>query len=308
MLKYLIVMLDDTSVSYCYYDSLSRKPRLMPLDVLKAGLTWAMKENLMVQVVYPDREISEEYLAAINEVDHVDIVAGDRVGDVRVFNGIETLARHGRADGLCVLRLTYGELCDHAGEIADILERCGDMNIVITDIECMDDDDFDAYRQALDALSRRLADMLDAGKAVRLNLLTDRLQLERMKNCNAGVESITLAPDGRFYVCPAFYLDGSTAVGEPSRWVEIKNCRLLTLEGSPICRNCDAYHCRRCAWLNGRMTLEVNTPGHRQCVVSHIERNASRQLLSLVNDGGRVRIDRVIPKIDYLDPFEKIIQ
>ena len=58
-----------------------------------------------------------------------------------MFNGIETLARHGRADGLCVLRLTYGELCDHAGEIADILERCGDMNIVITDIECMDDDD-----------------------------------------------------------------------------------------------------------------------------------------------------------------------
>ena len=45
----------------------------------------------------------------------------------------------------------------------------------------------------------------------QLNLLTDRIMLDRMNNCNAGWESITLASDGKFYVCPAFYLEGEEA-------------------------------------------------------------------------------------------------
>ena len=28
-----------------------------------------------------------------------------------------------------------------------------------------------------------------------------------MNSCGAGETNVTLAPDGKFYVCPAFYLD-----------------------------------------------------------------------------------------------------
>ncbi|MEE1222143.1 MAG: CXXX repeat peptide maturase, partial [Bacteroidaceae bacterium] len=73
---------------------------------------------------------------------------------------------------------------------------------------------------------------------------------------------------------------------------------------APICRHCDAYQCRRCVWLNRKTTYEVNTPGHEQCVVAHLERNASRELLNRIRRHGTfLPANEEIKEIDYLDPF-----
>ena len=65
-----------------------------------------------------------------------------------------------------------------------------------------------------------------------------------------------------------------------------------------------AYQCKRCIWLNRKMTLEVNTPSHEQCVTAHLERNASRDLLQEIRKSGRFLQGREIMEIDYLDPFD----
>lgn len=52
MLQYLVILLDDTSVSFCHYSNPIKERRLMPLDILKKGILWAMKENLMIQFVF----------------------------------------------------------------------------------------------------------------------------------------------------------------------------------------------------------------------------------------------------------------
>ena len=110
----------------------------------------------------------------------------------------------------------------------------------------------------------------------------------------------------KFYVCPAFYYDdesqsvGSIEDGE----VSIKNAYLFSLKHAPICQHCDAWQCKRCVWLNRLTTREVNTPGHEQCVASHIEREAMRQVLEVLNDQGDFAFQSEIPKLDYNDPFE----
>jgi CXXX repeat peptide maturase len=129
-----------------------------------------------------------------------------------------------------------------------------------------------------------------------------------MNNCNAGVESITLAPDGNYYICPGFYIDNlETPLDESIRGVNIPNQYLYEIANSPICRKCDAWHCRRCVYLNKKTTLEVNSPSHEQCVISHIERNCSKQLLDNIK---KVVMDYLpeteIEEIDYLDPFDKL--
>lgn len=44
-----------------------------------------------------------------------------------------------------------------------------------------------------------------------------------MNNCNAGWESVTLAPDAKFYVCPAFYLgNDGYAIGDLQKGLDIK--------------------------------------------------------------------------------------
>ena len=51
----------------------------------------------------------------------------------------------------------------------------------------------------------------------------------------------------------------------------------------------------------------MNTPSHEQCVIAHIERNTSRELLnSIRKHDNNFSVKEEIKEIDYLDPFEKI--
>lgn len=71
------------------------------------------------------------------------------------------------------------------------------------------------------------------------------------------------------------------SIGDLQNGMNIKNSQLYKLDYAPLCRQCDAYQCKRCIWLNRKMTYEVNTPSHEQCVMGHLERNASRNLLQI---------------------------
>lgn len=307
MLKYFIVILDDTSVSFCHYDNNRSENRLISIENLKAGLLWAMKENLMVQFVYPNYTLSDEYISVIDSVDHIDITSDRYNGDVVIFDGTESISNIVDCqDGHIVLRLQKQELFGHADDIKSLIKGHCSLRIVIKDISGFNEDDFQTYKSILRKLSETLEKAIVSGQETQISFLTDRLQLDSMNNCNAGVESITLAPNGNFYICPAFYFDDSTSVGNPIDGLNILNQQFYKLEYAPICRNCDAYHCKRCVWLNQKTTLEVNTPGREQCVVSHIERNESMRLLNILKQSGKIRTTISIPEINYLDPFDKI--
>lgn len=307
MLKYLIVVLDDTSVSFCHYDNNRSDNRLISLDDLKTGLLWAMKENLMVQFVYPSYHLPAEYTAVIDTVDHIDITPNKFNGDVVIFDGIDSISQIAEASGNnVVLRLHHVDLFNSVDEFIELIKNGKSIRIIITDVIDFNENDFEAYKSVLNTLSQEIEKVIVSGKEIQLSLVTDRMQLTEMNNCNAGVESITLAPDGKFYICPAFYYDGLDNVGNPIDGLTIPNQQLLKLWYAPLCRNCDAYHCRRCVWLNQKTTLEVNTPSHEQCVASHLERNESMRLLNSLKQKGRIRTHVSIHEIDYLDPFNKI--
>lgn len=307
MLKYMIVQLDNMSPSFCHYSNENTERKLITLEALKAGIIWAMKENLMVQFVYPDYELPKEYLELIDTVDHIDIERDNSDADVSVFDGTESLSRLKTKEfPHVVLRLTRSELFNSVDAIQDAMKFQPSLNIVITDIEAFRKIDFENYKIVLEYLSETVIDKMKSNEPVKMNLLTDRLLLTSMNNCNAGDESITLAPDGNFYICPAFYFDKEDNIGNPILGLSIPNSQLYKLEKAPMCRNCDAFQCKRCVWLNQKTTLEVNTPSREQCVISHLERNASRKLLEKTKDLGLLHTDMSIPMVDYLDPFDKV--
>lgn len=323
MLQYLIIQLDDTATSYCHYENGKTEQRLIAPDDLKAGILFAMKENLMIQFVYPDYELPQEYKDIIDSIDHSDIVSSScedtnlrEKADVVVFNGWEMIGRYVlRDDMVCVLRTTKTELLEKYQSLFPVLAAVTRLNVVITDMDTFVEEDFEAYGKVLASLSEEIEKLYAAGRSPQCNLLTDRMMLDKMNNCNAGWENVTLAPDGRFYVCPAFYLAGDEeefglgkakyAVGDLLSGPDIRNPQLYRLDHALLCRNCDAYQCRRCVWLNRKTTLEVNTPGHEQCVVAHLERNASRELLANIRRHGSFLPEKnEIKEIDYLDPFD----
>lgn len=297
MMQYLVILLDDTSVAYCHCDNPHRERRLIGLDDLRAGILYAMKHNLMLQFVYPDYELPQEYLDAIDSIDHHDIVPFPMQGDVAVLNTVADAAE----GAVCVLRTSLKELFAAEAAVAGALRRVQRLNVVITDLDTFTDDHLAAYAALLDRWAALLKEEYLAGRTPQLNLLTDRMMLSAPNHCNAGVENITLAPNGRFYLCPAFYYTNPEDSVDPT---DIPNAQLLRLDHAPLCRRCDAFHCRRCLWLNQRTTLEVNTPGRQQCIVAHTERDASRRLLAAIRSKASFMPEVDINQIDYIDPFD----
>ena len=315
MMQYLVILLDDTSASYCHCDPPDTKGgracdlreanphtgrRLISFEDLKAGILYAMKENLMIQFVYPDYELPQEYLEVIDTIDHHDIVPWPGKGNVVVIENSK-LKTESLVGLVVVLRCKKEELFVCGDSVATMLRQVKRLNVVITDLETFTDEDLKRYDALLDQWIAVLKEEYRKGRAPQFNLLTDRMMLTKPNHCNAGVESITLAPNGKFYLCPAFYYDNPDDSIDP---LHIRNQQLLRLDHAPLCRHCDAWQCRRCVWLNRKTTREVNTPSHEQCVVSHIERNASRRLLSALREAGEFMPGTEIPKIKYLDPFE----
>lgn len=319
MIQYLVILLDDTSVSFCHYQNDKKERNLMPFETLKAGIVYAMKENLNIQFVYPNYSLPKDYLEAMDSIDHTVIKPasfGDEA-DVMAMDGINqipsTKANDFKQGVSYVLRLSKHELFEEIANVCALLNKVERLNVVITDVENFTDADFERYSEVLRMLSQEVEKLYVAGKVVQLNLLTDRMMLEKMNNCGAGDTSVTLAPDGKFYVCPAFYLtdedDGMgalhTSIGDVKHGLDIKNPQLYKLDHAPLCSRCDAYQCKRCIWLNRKMTYEVNTPSHEQCVMAHLERNASRDLLNAIRKHGAFLPEQEeIKEITYLDPFD----
>ena len=257
----------------------------------------------MIQFVYPDYELPQEYAEVIESIDHSKIKSVFSGADVIVLDGISDVA----TDAPIVLRISKKDLATHVDALMEMMDKTSRLNIVLTDVETFSDDDFSAYKVVLEKISKKIEQMYVAGKSPQLNLLTDRMMLKGMNNCGAGDTTITLAPNGKLYVCPGFYYDDeSDSIGDLENGLDIKNKQLYKLDHAPICRHCDAWQCKRCIWLNRKTTLEVNTPSHEQCVLAHLERNASRELLQNIRKHGTFLPEQEeIKEIDYLDPFDK---
>lgn len=313
MLQYLIILLDKASVPYCHVPSMMSKNKgLMPLETLRRGIVFAMKENLNIQVVYPTYELPAEYEEVIESIDHTKIKPATQAEGADVLV-IEDWTQHMPDDidgATCIIHASRTELREHLMKVKELLGRVARLNVVLTDTEAFRDEDIDSYSSLLNELSDYLIDFFKQGRLVQLNLLTDRLLLTQMNNCGAGDTTVTLAPNGLFYLCPAFYHeDEGQSVGDLATGLNIKNRQLLRLDYAPICRHCDAFHCRRCIWMNSRLTLDANTPSHQQCVIAHLERNASRALLQKMEaEGIRMSNTHDIGEIDYLDPFNNYKQ
>lgn len=329
MIQYLVILLDDMSTSYCHYENDKTISNVIPLDILKQGIRYAMLENLTVQFVYPETALPDEYNEVIETIDHCKIVPStyeDKTlreeADVVVFSDWISLDNYHFIQGQSyILRTSKDDFFNRYLSIKIFLEKVSRINIVLTDVETFNNDDFDKYRTILTILSEKVEELFVKGKYPQLNLLTDRMLLSEMNNCDAGVSNITLAPDGNFYICPAFYnlpiVNGNEktmvevchkgfTVGNIENGLDLRNAQLYRLDHAPLCRNCDAYQCKRCIWLNRQTTCEVNTPSHEQCVVAHLERNASRLLLNSIRCNGNFLPGKEeIKEIDYLDPFDK---
>ncbi len=318
MLKYLIIPLSTDATSFCHYSADGHKPRTrIDENLLKAAIRWGMMENLSIQFIYPDETIPDNIAGIVESIDHTKIVPSGYAeketlaeAQVVVFNSWDALPGFAlRAGQVYIIRTSFSELLQSAHILKEVINAADRINIVVTDIARISEGDITKYGEFLDSLIPSLVEEYKAGRIVQLNILTDRAMISAMNNCNAGVEAITLSPSGKFFICPAFAADDANSCGSLKDGLNIPNGQLYDIKRAPICGICDAYHCKRCVWLNKQTTHEVNTPGRVQCLLAHAERNASRKFLDELHAVcPEILTDITIKEISYMDPFDKLIK
>ena len=161
MLQYLIILLDDISTSYCHFDKKNQTKQLISLENLKAAIFYGMKENLMIQFVYPDYELPKEYKDVIDSIDHNDIVSS-LCEDKNLVENADIIIVHDwtgiiyskfNKDKIYTLRTSKDDLFDRYKSLSSIIKSSRRLNIVITDVENFTESDFLKYKEVLNYLN-----------------------------------------------------------------------------------------------------------------------------------------------------------
>ena len=319
-LQSLIAIVDERAVPFCHYDNPKfrrGRPRWMAIEVLKKTVRFAQERRLRLLCLLGASALPKSHAAILRESGCAYMaplaVCARMEGAIPVLEAKDAAAASRRRGGPIengILRLGRKDmrrLGEILGKLAGKFKR---LNVCLLELGEYGEEDFEAYRGQLELVAGAVAGSQWPG-GTECNLVTDRPMLGAMNNCDAGVKHITVCPQGRFYLCPGFYYwREAQDAGDLDRGLVIESPHLLTVEYAPICRRCDAFHCRRCLLLNKQLTEEINTPSRQQCVAAHIEREQSRRLLNLLGEAGRLKeaMPGTIPTLDYLEPFEVILK
>ncbi len=322
MYQYLLVILEKGAVPFChysnpYYHALG-PPIFMPLAQLEEIIRYALDNSLSINFLYGKHRLPPEYENLIDTISHVNMVPlclhgiypdGILVldaGDCEAFAGIEK--NSGRN---LILRVEPSDLALLALVVEALQGGFKRLNIHLVGIEHFTEIDLDLYESQLQKISTMLQLNYHEGTETEINVITDRLLLKQMNNCDAGIQHLTVAPNGKVYICPGFYYDDEEkALGVWDQGPELVcvNLQLLSIQCAPICSHCDAFHCKRCVYLNQMSTMEINVPSKEQCLIAHTEREASRTMLNKLRDIKPLDRLPAIACLSYQDPFDVVAQ
>jgi CXXX repeat peptide maturase len=311
-LTHLLVLVEGGAVAFCHYENpwfhAPGDPRWMSPDLLKAIVGHARRRRIAITFLLGKTRPPPALERLMDRVDHAKIVPAALA---EIYRGAVVVLDSEHLRDLApdptrslILRLARRDIGRCAALCEALTGRYGRLSIHLRGIEYFTEADLAAYAGQLKALSARLRSLYAEGHRVEVNVLSDRMLLQGMRNCDAGVTHVTIAPDGACHICPAFVHDGDPIGRFDPAGLAVERIANLELSQGPLCSRCDAFHCKRCVHLSRLLTEEFNVPSEQQCAIAHLEREATRLLLK---DLGPVEPFRRMPRIaelNYRDPLE----
>ncbi len=278
---------------------------VMPEQTFLKGVEFANENNLMYSII---GTIPETFQAVDTKAIVIDSAKHCRsFQSIPIYRSSDTIIE--TPIQIAIVSLTKSTLAGMSSSVCKLLANCVRVNIMLSDLSIWNNDDCILYKKELSAIAENIVDRYKSNREVEVNVLTDIFFLSETRDCGAGEESITLAPNGKFYLCPAFYFNRPEYnIGDLDKGINILNKKLLSIQYATICHFCDAYHCKRCKFENMIKTNEINIPGRMQCAISHIEREVSLLLQTMLNNNGFSIGYNTLSPIDYNDPLRKLVK
>jgi radical SAM peptide maturase (CXXX-repeat target family)/CXXX repeat peptide maturase len=302
--RHLFLLGASDAVSHCHYVNPAMESFPVSSVVLKQGLDLARREFyrpvILQSVRGPRLELPDTY-------DPLHITSSRSTsaneGDLIVFDNEYSPAP--KADNV-VLIVTVANLHRLNELVLALLGSAERVNTVIRGVGGMNMGDLDTYGQQLLLVAEHLLALARVGVFPEVSSITDRLYLERHEGCGAGVHALTLAPNGRLYLCPGFYYAyPSVSIGDLSGQRNDALLKLCGLGRAPLCRSCHGYHCRRCLLECWARTRHPNVPPRMMCLATNAEVKAAARLKeAMERQGTPLKVKPVV--VGPADPLDEL--
>jgi len=307
----LYFLLADDYTTFCQHENTSIVAKKMDATSILEGLKYA-RHNFLVPIFvhsnnsfeYNDIKEFEEYKImhilpikffnqSFNLRDCMYVFDKDSID----FHDINYLPK-------CMLNIDSSDIKNlflYSSKLFSITDR---INVNIPNLN----NNFDeiVYREQLILIKDLLIKNFEiTGKIKEINLITDLCYLTDHNSCKAGERSFAYAPDGKLYICAAYYGTKKDPISDlfisdlSEHSAYIKNKHLYTIKYNALCSSCDSYQCINCIYINENFTNEVNVSPSFQCRKSYIE----RQISDLYLKETRYNYKNTIKSVEYLDPI-----
>ena len=173
------------------------------------------------------------------------------------------------------------------------------------------EDDLLLYKKQVDLVSKNIVNQWKNGPRININIITHGIYKDYSGSCNSGLNKATLGPDGRFYLCPAFYYDDllrdKYVIGDLNKGIINNFTHLCNYNKNIGCRECGATHCNHCIYLSIKSTREFCVAPEIICIKSNIERMQMVKFYNAVKDlvaGKTPLLNENMDTRDYYDPLK----
>lgn len=306
-LKYLMFITSDKAASHCIYKN-NNGSKVMSEKLFEEGLEYC-NDNNFIPVILQDSENTFEYnnekcLTVMNYKEESNIANGISVVDISNIDGIKDTNKS------CIIKVNRDNIRNISRALESLMEAYNRVNLILEDIEKWTELDLQNYDMQLENIIDIIIKYNRANEKKEINVITDILNQTQMKNCGAGESTYALAPNGKVYICPAVYFtDPEQYIGNLENGFETNFNELFKLERLELCNKCEAYHCKRCKYLNKLATEEITVSPKIQCIISNMEKEKSRKLQRLMITEKLIKdkdIVKIINESIYLDPVNSI--
>lgn len=304
------ILLSDDFVSFCEYkNEIIESYVYMDDEILEKALDYA-RETFSDPIIVHSKTVVPKYIEVYENyhilhyipIQMIEKINFNQFKDCRFIieenndSYKEHLKKH--SFGNLKLIVNFDDCINLKEKVINLLSYSDDIEINMRNNRL----DLNKYEQELLGVKEYLLDDLKKGNSKRVNLITDYKDDGLRNGCHAGERSFVIDPNGKVYPCCSNYFDDNNEIDNIQKRIKQPINRLLSLDASPLCSNCEIKGCHRCSYLNKKITNEYNIPSSLQCKKSVIEYNAS------VNYRNSVLGLNEIEQLEYNDPIEKWIK
>lgn len=296
--KFLYILTGEDMPNYCQYTCNVKSTKIMSDELLKGAEKFCIDNNF-IPVVVGNKEIEYPHYSIRKNLKNdtpFQVIVVD-IDNYKIINNM---------DSILIYNITVNNINSLSEVVGKLLENAQRVNLNILDMSKWTYNNCKEYKYQLDCLVQRLLSLRKDNIIKSINVLDDIMYRTRHIGCNAGTKNFTLAPNGKIYVCPAFYYeDEENSVCDFGEDINIINKELYGIEKSVLCHVCDNYHCKRCIFLNKQMVGQMNISPEIQCRISTIERNVAKEFQRQLIEIGKNDFLNIID-MGFDDPIQKI--